>query len=190
MHYFVCGYFWEIYQCLIYLQFHSLLLLTIIHCRNIYSLHFSQFSSVVQSCLTLCEPMDCSTTGFPVLTNSQSLLKLMSIESVIPSISSSVVPFSSCPQSFPASGSFPMSQFLTSGGQSIAASALVLPFLLVFHALFYHWCILGILPVWDSYNTTMNIMHTYPFIYMCIHFPSVYIPESSTVNCMVWKFGR
>ena len=46
-----------------------------------------------------------------------------------PSISSSVVPFSSCPQSFPASGSFPMSQFFTSGGQSIGVSALtsVLP---------------------------------------------------------------
>ena len=46
-----------------------------------------------------------------------------------PTISSSVVPFSSCPQSFPASGSFPMSQFFTSGGQSIgvSASASVLP---------------------------------------------------------------
>ena len=41
-----------------------------------------------------------------------------------PTISSSVVPFSSCPQSFPASGSFPMSQFITSGSQSIGASAL------------------------------------------------------------------
>jgi len=40
-----------------------------------------------------------------------------------PTISSSVVPFSSCPQSFPASGSFPMSQFFTSGGQSTGASA-------------------------------------------------------------------
>ena len=40
-----------------------------------------------------------------------------------PTTSSSVVPFSSCPQSFPASGSFPMSQFLASGGQSIGASA-------------------------------------------------------------------
>ena len=40
-----------------------------------------------------------------------------------PAISPSVVPFSSCPQSFPASGSFPMSQFFTSGGQSIAVSA-------------------------------------------------------------------
>ena len=40
-----------------------------------------------------------------------------------PTISSSVVPFFSCPQSFPASGSFPMSQLFTSGGQSIGASA-------------------------------------------------------------------
>ena len=38
-------------------------------------------------------------------------------------ISSSVVPFSSCPQSFPASESFPMSQLFTSGGQSIGVSA-------------------------------------------------------------------
>ena len=40
-----------------------------------------------------------------------------------PTISSSVVPFSSCPQSLPASGSFPMSQLFTSGGQSIGVSA-------------------------------------------------------------------
>ena len=40
-----------------------------------------------------------------------------------PSISSSIVPFSSCLQSFPASGSFPMSQFFASGGQSIGVSA-------------------------------------------------------------------
>ena len=46
-----------------------------------------------------------------------------------PTISSSVVPFSSCPQSLPASGSFPMSHLLTSGGQStgVSASASVLP---------------------------------------------------------------
>ena len=46
-----------------------------------------------------------------------------------PTISSSVIPFSSCLQSFPASGSFPMSQFFASGGQSIGISALasVLP---------------------------------------------------------------
>ena len=46
-----------------------------------------------------------------------------------PAISSSVVPFSSCPQSFPASGSFPMSQLFAWGGQSIgvSTSASVLP---------------------------------------------------------------
>ena len=40
-----------------------------------------------------------------------------------PTISSSVIPFSSCPQSFPTSGSFQMSQFFASGGQSIGVSA-------------------------------------------------------------------
>ena len=44
-----------------------------------------------------------------------------------PTISSSVVPISSCPQSLPASGSFPVSQLFTSGGQSIGVSASVLP---------------------------------------------------------------
>ena len=64
------------------------------------------------------------------ITNSQILLKLMSIELVMPSNhSSSVIPLSSCLQSCPASGSFLMSQFFTSGGQSIgvSASASVLP---------------------------------------------------------------
>ena len=58
------------------------------------------------------------------ITSSWSLPKLMSIELVMhPTISSSVVPFSSCPQSLPASGSFPMSQLFASGGQSIGVSA-------------------------------------------------------------------
>ena len=62
-----------------------------------------------------------------------SLLKLMSIDDIHqwchPTISSSVVPFSSCLQSFLASGSFLMRQFFASGGQSIgvSASASVLP---------------------------------------------------------------
>ena len=64
------------------------------------------------------------------ITNSQSLLKLMSIKSVMASnIPSSVVPVCSCFQTFPASGSFPLSHFFASGGQSIgvSASASVLP---------------------------------------------------------------
>ena len=56
-------------------------------------------------------------------TVSQSLLKFMSIQSVMPSNHlSSVAPFSSWPQSFPESGSFPMSRLFTSGGQSIGIS--------------------------------------------------------------------
>ena len=63
-------------------------------------------------------------------TISQSLPKLRPLSWWChPDISSSVVPFSSCLQSFPTSGSFPMSQFFTSSGQSIgvSASASVLP---------------------------------------------------------------
>ena len=64
-----------------------------------------------------------------------------------PTILSSVTPFSSCPQSFPASGYFPVSQFFTLGGQSIGASAseLVLPknikdwFLLGLTGLIFSW---------------------------------------------------
>ena len=56
------------------------------------------------------------------ITNSRSPPKPMSIEGH-PTISSSVIPFSSCPQSFPASLSFQMSQLFLSGGQNIGVSA-------------------------------------------------------------------
>ena len=85
-----------------------------------------QFSSVTRSCPTLCNPMNCSTPGSPAITDSWSLLKLMSIELVMP-INHLIlcVPFSSHLQSFPpASGYFPRSQFFTSGGQRIGVSAL------------------------------------------------------------------
>ena len=62
------------------------------------------------------------------ITNSRSLLKLMSIESVMPYSHLTLShPFSSCLQSFPASQSFQMSQFFASGGQSIGASPSVFP---------------------------------------------------------------
>ena len=58
------------------------------------------------------------------ITNSRSLLSSCPLSQWYhPTILSSVIPFSSCLQSFPASGSFPMSQFFPSGGQSIGASA-------------------------------------------------------------------
>ena len=73
-----------------------------------------QFSSVAQSCPTLCDPMDwllharlpCPSPTPRACSNSCPLSWWCH-----PTISSSVVPFSSCLQSFPASGSFPMSQF-------------------------------------------------------------------------------
>ena len=77
------------------------------------------FSSVAQLSPTCCDPMDCSTPGFQSIANSQSLLKLMSIELGIHLTIYPVIPFSSCLQSFLASGSFPMSQFFISGGQII-----------------------------------------------------------------------
>ena len=91
-----------------------------------------QFSSIQSLSLVqlFATPWTAACQASLSLTNSQSLLKLMSIESVMPSmsrwdnISSSVVPFS-CLQSFPASGSFPINEFFTSGGQSIGASASV-----------------------------------------------------------------
>ena len=89
-----------------------------------------QFTWVAQSWPTLCNPMNCSTPGLPVHHQlpefTQTHCQL--IRWCHPTISSSVVPFSCCLQSFPASGFFQMSQLFTSGGQSIGISAIsVLP---------------------------------------------------------------
>ena len=93
-------------------------------------LSYQSVISVTQWCTTLCDPTTVAHQASLSITNSWRLLKLKSIELVVSSnISSSVIPFSSCLQSFPASESFPMSQFFASGGQSIrvSASASVLP---------------------------------------------------------------
>ena len=83
-----------------------------------------QFSSVTQSCPTLWDPMDCSMPGLPVQhqlpEHTQNSCPLS--QWCHPAIWSSVSPFSSRFQSFPALGSFPMSQFFASGGQSISPS--------------------------------------------------------------------
>ena len=84
-----------------------------------------QFSSVAQSCLTL-RPHEsqharppCPSPTPGVYSDSCPLSQWCH-----PAISSSVAPFSSCPKSLPASGSFPMSQLFAWGGQSIRVSAL------------------------------------------------------------------
>ena len=72
-----------------------------------------------------CNPMDCSTPSFPCLSQSPRVCSNSCPLSqwCHPTISSSVVPFSSCLQSFPASASFLMSRLFASGGQSFGASA-------------------------------------------------------------------
>ena len=77
-------------------------------------------SSVAQSCPTLCDPTD---AGCPSATPRAYSNSCPYSQWCHQTISSSVIPFSSCPLSFPASGSFPMSQFFASDGQSIGASA-------------------------------------------------------------------
>ena len=115
-----------------YFLFLSVVSICISVCLSVHpSIQKLQFSSIAQSCPTLCNPMNRSTPGLPVhhqLPDSHPLSWWCH-----PVISSSVVPFSSCPQSLPASESFPMSQLFTwstlRGGQSIgvSASASVLP---------------------------------------------------------------
>ena len=99
------------------------------HTGDIFNSHSVQFSrSVVSDSLQPCEsqharpPCPSPTPG--VYPNS-----CPSSQWCHPAISSSVAPFSSCPQSLPASGSFPMNQLFTWGGQStgVSASASVLP---------------------------------------------------------------
>ena len=84
-----------------------------------------QFSSAAQSCPTLCDPMNDSTPGLPGPSPTPGMYPNLCPLSwrCSPTITFSVVPFSSCPQSFPVSGSFQMSQFFTSGGQNIEVSA-------------------------------------------------------------------
>ena len=81
-----------------------------------------QFSSVTQPCPTLCNPMHtrppCPSPTPGVHPNPCPLRWWYH-----PTTSSSVIPFSSCPQSLPASGSFQISQLFASGGQSIGVSA-------------------------------------------------------------------
>ena len=90
------------------------------------------WGSVTKSCLSLCDPRDCSTPGLPVLLYLPEFVPVHVHwvgDAIQPTISSSVVPFSPCLQSFPASGSVPMSWVFISVGQSIgvSASALALP---------------------------------------------------------------
>ena len=83
-----------------------------------------RFSSVAQLCPTLCDPVNYSARP-PCLSPTPGAYPSSCplCQWCHPAISSSVIPFSSCPQSFSASGSFQMSQLFPSGGQSVGVSA-------------------------------------------------------------------
>ena len=99
-----------------------------------------QFSSVAQSCPTLCNPIDCSTPGFPVHHQlpefTQTHVHWVS-DAIQPS--HPLIPFSSHLQSFPSSGSFHMSQFFASDGQSIEVSASASVLSMNSHKLFFSY---------------------------------------------------
>ena len=105
----------------VYIQKYSFLFFT---CVLLFILSV-QFSSVAQSCLTFCDLMDHSNARPPCPSPTPRVYPNSCPSSwwCHPTISSYVVPFSSCPQSFPASGSFQMSQLFSSGGQTIGVSA-------------------------------------------------------------------
>ena len=119
--------FWLTYQSRPHPQWwtgasHSHLIFNCCHICSLLLMSVQFSCSVIP---TLCDPIDFCTPGFPV---HHQLPEVDSNSSPLswwchPTSSSSVVPFSSCLQSFPASGSFPVSQFFTSGGQSTGASA-------------------------------------------------------------------
>ena len=77
---------------------------------------------VAKGCPTLCDLMDCSMPGFPVLHLEFAQTHVHCVSDAIQTSHSLLSPFSSCSQYFPASESFPMSQLFASGGQSIGTS--------------------------------------------------------------------
>ena len=94
----------------------------------LFSLHAEsvQFSKFAQLCLTLCNPMGCRLQASLSITNSQSLLKLISTESVMPSNHFILChPLLLLPSIFPSIRVFSNESVLSSGGQSITVSASV-----------------------------------------------------------------
>ena len=101
--------------------------ITILFLFKMLYIRSDQIRSVAQSCPTLCNPTNRSTPGLPVCPSPTPGVHWDSrpwSQWCHPAISRSVFPFSSCPQSLPASESFPMSQLFAWGGQSIGVSAL------------------------------------------------------------------
>ena len=110
-----------------------------------------------------------------------------------PTISSSVVPFSSCLQSFPASGSFQMSQFFTSGGQSIGASASASASALPMYWIFFRVDWFDLLAVQGTLKSLLQHHSSKASILQCSAFLTVqlshlYMTTGKTIAVTRWTF--
>ena len=143
---------------------------------------FSQFSSVAQSWLTL-RPRGLQHPGSLPLSRC-----------CHPTIPSSVIPFSSCLKSFPASGSFPISQFFTSGGQSIgvSASASVLPMNSGLISFRMDWldllAVQGTLKslLFQHHSSKASILKCSAFFIVQFSYP--YMTTGKTIVLTIWTF--
>ena len=130
--------------------------------------------------------------GFLSFTNSQSLLKAISIESVVPSNQLiHCCPFS-CPQFFPASGSFPVSPLFTSSGQSIGASVSVsvLPVNIQLISFSIVWLVLlavqGTLKPLLHHSSKASILQLSAFFMVQLSHP--YMTTGKTIPLTRWTF--
>ena len=158
------------------------------------SIPISSSCLVTKLCQTICNPTDCSTPGFavlhhlPVCSNSCPLSLWCH-----PTISSSVTPFFSCLQSFPASGSFLMSWLFASGGRNIGASAStsVLPMNI------QGWFSLGLTDLISLLSKTLrsllqhhsskaSILWCLAFFMVQLSYP--YMTTGKTIALTVWTF--
>ena len=104
-----------------------------------------------------------------------------------PAISSSVVPFSSCPQSFPASGSFQMSQLFASGGQSIGFLASVGPSNDYSESISFRMDWLDLFAVWGILKSLLQHHSSKASILQCSYFLSVCFPEPLPSVLEFWQ---
>ena len=121
---------------------------------------FPLLNSVAQLCLILSDPVDCSTPGPTVSPTPRACSNSCPLSQWChPTISSSAIPVSSCPQSFPASGSFLMSQLFTSSGQRTGASASA-SLLKVNRS----WCMILLMHCWSWFASILLRIFTSVFV--------------------------
>ena len=148
---------------------------------------YISISSVTQLCPTLCEPRNRSTPDLPVHHHLQEFTQTHAHQvgdAIHPSH-----PLSSCPQSLPASGSFPVSQLFISGGQSIgvSASASVLPM----NTFRMNW--LDLLAVQGTLKSLLQLHSSKASIFWCSAFFTVqlshpYMTTRKTIVLIRWTF--